>query len=211
MIKYFFYGISLLLLIAGFILLFKIRSDSETRGGSVRIPNSIFLILLGLVAAAYPSSPYYTPHPEPTPTSSPSPTTSTPTPTPVPIAINSPTNGAGVKGGFPVSGTAPKLGGDRLWLFVWSENAIVKGKVYYRTSDAPIDVTGGIWSTRVGPLGVPGEEIGHTFTLVLVRANPSCSEMIANIAPNSAGEIFIRELPGGCSEVPPPLVVKKES
>jgi hypothetical protein len=54
---------------------------------------------------------------------------------------------------------SPDLGGDKLWLFVWSENATVPGKVYYRTSDAPIDVASGFWGTDVGALGAPVKKL----------------------------------------------------
>jgi hypothetical protein len=86
-----------------------------------------------------------------------------PTVAPVPIAITSPASSAGVKGVFTIGGTAPDLGEDKLWLSIWSENATVQGKVYYRTSDAPIDVAGGIWTADVGLLGAPGEDIGHVL------------------------------------------------
>ena len=220
--KFIFIGIGVILLIFGLVLFVKPTTVPATQVRDVVVPASVVMIILGLAALAYPFSPFFKPStPEPTGGSgvagaSGTPTVSaTPAPTatatPVPITITSPANGAGVKVPFTVSGTAPDLGGDRFWLFTWSENATVPGKVYYPTSDAPIDVAGGFWSADVGGLGAPGEEIGHFFTLRLVRADPPCSGEIENIAPNSAGESFVRVLPSGCAEVAPPLRVKKES
>jgi hypothetical protein len=219
--KFFFISIGVVLLIIGFILLVKPNAVPATQVRGFVFPAGVVLLILGLVAAAYPFSPFFKPF---TPESVNSPgvadasriptasATSAPTETvaPVPIAIISPTNGAGVKGALGQR-YSPDLGGDKLWLFVWSENATVPGKVYYRTSDAPIDVASGFWSTDVGALGAPGEEIGHAFILRLVRADSRCSDKIANIAPNSTGEIFTRELPSGCADAAPPLGIKKES
>jgi hypothetical protein len=205
------YIIGIILIIVGLILITKPKFVSDAIiSDKIVIPTSVLLIALGLAAVAYPTSQYIKQTPSPTTTAAPT-VTPTPAATPAPIAVTSPADGAGVKGAFTVSGTAPDLGKDKLWLFVWSENATVKGKVYYRTSDTPIDVAGGIWSTDVGQLGAPGEDIGHPFTLVLVRATPSCSSAIAHIAPNPAKEVFVRELPNGCSVVPPPLVVNKDA
>lgn len=220
--KVLFIGIGAVLLIVGFILLARPNTIPATQVQGYVFPAGVTLLILGLAATAFPFSSFFRPStPElvnnpsiaggsQTPTAS---ATSPPTATvsPAPITITSPPNGAGVAGTFTVSGTAPDLGGDKLWLFVWSENSTVPGKVYYRTSDAPIDVASGFWSTDVGALGAPGEEIGHTFILRLVRANSRCSDAIAKTAPNPTGEIFVRELPSGCAEVAPPLGVKKEA
>ncbi|MGH3932580.1 MAG: hypothetical protein ACRDTF_21700 [Pseudonocardiaceae bacterium] len=220
--KAFFIGLGVVLLIVGFFLLVKPNAIPATQIPGFVFPVGVALLILGLMAAAFPFSPYFTPSTSgagdspgvvgasqtPTASATPAPTV---TATPVPIAITSPTNGAGVSGIFTVSGTAPDLGGDKLWLFVWDYNATVPGKVFYRESDAPIDVASGFWGIEIGPLGEPGEGIGHTFTLRLVRANSQCSDTIANIAPTPIGEIFVRELPSGCMDAVPPVGVKKES
>ncbi len=209
--KIFFYIISVVLLTAGLVLLARPKLVSDAKfSDSIVVPTSVLLIALGLAAAAYPSSQYFKSTPEPTSTASPTPAPR-PTATTVPIAITSPTDGAGIRGAFTVSGTAPNLGKDKLWLFVWTENAAAQSNVYYRTSSAPIGVAGGIWSVHLGELGAPGKSIGHPFTLVLVRANPSCSDALAHVAPDPAERLFIRELPSGCSVLLPPLVVKKEA
>jgi hypothetical protein len=201
------YSLGIILIAVGLILITKPKFVSDAKfADNIVIPTSVLLIALGLGAIAYPTSQFFKSPTGPTATA-----TLTPAATTVPIAITSPTDSAGVRGAFTVRGTAPDLGKDKLWLFVWSENATVSGKVYYRTSDTPIDVAGGIWSTDIGQLGAPGRDIGHPFTLVLVRANPSCSSTIAHITRNPAREVFIRELPNGCSVVPPPLVVTKEA
>lgn len=203
-----FIGIGVILLVAGLVLLVKPGTVPATQVQGFVLPAGVALIILGLLTATFPFSPFFKPTPEPTPPASPAPTA---TATPVLIAITSPANGDGVKVPFRLSGTAPDLGGDRLWLFTWSENATVPGKVYYPTSDAPIDVAGGFWDADVGALGAPGEEIGHVFILRLVRADSRCSGEIENIAPSSAGEFFVRQLPSGCTEAAPPLSVKKEA
>ncbi|HKR51292.1 MAG TPA: hypothetical protein VJT72_17270 [Pseudonocardiaceae bacterium] len=217
--KHLFVGIGVILLMAGLVLLVKSRAVSDTEFQGSKIPAGVVLLILGLAAAAYPFSSFFKPSaPDPvngssasrTPAAStmPAPTT---TATPVPITITSPANGAGVEVPFVVSGTAPDLGGDRLWLFTWSENETVRGKVYYPTPDAPIDVAGGHWDARVGGLGDPGTEIGHNFTLILVRADSRCSREIENIVQNSAEGSFVQQLPSGCTETAPPLRIKKEA
>lgn len=209
--KIFFYIISVVLLVAGLVLLVRPKLVSDARlADNIVIPTSVLLIALGLAAAAYPSSQYFKSAPESTPAAPP---TSAPTPiaTSALPAITSPADGAPVRGNFMVQGTAPDLGKDNLWLFVLAGNSAMPGNVYYRTSDAPIPVVNGRWSILLGRLGAPGKEIGQLFTLVLVRANPSCSGAIENVRPNPAKEIFIHTLPKGCSVVLPPLVVKKEA
>lgn len=204
-------GIGAILLISGFVLLWWPNAAPAIQVQHITVPAYAILLILGLAAVFYPVSPFFkssTPEPTPTASATPAPTA---TATPIPIAITSLASGAGVKVPFTVSGTAPDLGGDRLWLFTWSENATVPGKVYYPTSDAPIDVAGGFWDADVPALGAPGEEIGHIFILRLVRADSRCSGEIENIAPNSAGEFFVRQLPSGCTEAAPPLSVKKEA
>lgn len=202
--KFFIYAISVILLMAGLILLAKPKLVSDTTGRGVTIPTSVLLIFLGLLAAVYPTSSYYKPTPEPAPTVL---LTPTPTAAPASIAITSPANDAGVGSHFTVSGTAPDLNKDKLWLFVSGENTTTQGDIYYRTSNSPLDITGGIWNAKLGELDTPGKDIGHLFTLVLVRANPTCSNAIAT---NQGIKISTRQLPPGCSEVPPPLIVKKE-
>lgn len=220
--KAFFIGIGVVLLLVGFVLLVKPNNIPATQVPGFALPAGVALLVLGLVAAAYPFSPYFTSSSpavvngpgvvgaSQTPTTS-APLATTATIVPVPIAITSPADGAGVSGIFTVSGTAPNLGGDKLWLFVWDYNATVPGKVFYRVSEAPVDVASGFWSTEIGPLGEPGEGIGHVSTLRLVRANPQCSDVIANITPTPIGEVFVQELPSGCADAAPPVGVKKES
>lgn len=220
--KIFFIGIGVVLLVVGFVLLVKPNAIPAVQVKEFIFPVGVVLLILGLAAAAYPFSPYFKPStPGPinssgvagssqTPTASATPSLPA-TVTPVPIAITSPTNGAGVRSGFTVSGTAPDLGEDKLWLFVWGDNATVPGKVYYRTTSVPIGIVSGFWDAHLGSLGAPGKEIGRTFILRLVRANPHCSDVIKNITPSPMGNFFIRELPNGCTEVAPPLYVTKEA
>lgn len=126
-----------------------------------------------------------------------------------PIAITSPTEGAAVTGSFSVSGTAPDLGDNSLWLFVLGGNSITPGDVYYRTTNTSLDIVNGNWKVDIGPLGESGDAVGSPYTLVLVRADPSCSTAIANLSPSSTGERFFQTLPNGCSEAVPPLHVTK--
>ncbi len=221
--KAIFIGIGIVFILSGFGLLLKPGGkNQDTKGQGVVIPAFAMLMILGLVSMGYPFSPFFkssTPDAGNGPgvagasQKPPASATSTPAATAaaVPIAITSPTDGAGVDRKFTVYGTAPDLGGDKLWLFVWGDNATVPGKVYYRTSYAPIDVVNGFWSINLGQLGSPGKDIGHTFILRLARANSLCSDKISHIVPSSTGNFFIRELPSGCTEAAPPLGVKKES
>jgi hypothetical protein len=199
MVQFFFYIISVVLLIAGLVLVARPKLVSDARlSDSIVIPTSVLLIALGLAAAAYPSSQYFKSAPESTPAVPPT-SAQKPTATPVSLAITSPADGTVVRGGFVVEGTAPALSKDSLWLLVLNR----AGELYRWTSDAPIPIANGRWSVLVTRLGMPGKEIGQPFTLVLVRANPSCSDAIKNTK-----GVFIPTLPSGCS-MASMLVVKK--
>jgi hypothetical protein len=126
------------------------------------------------------------------------------------ITITSPDNRSGVNGKFIVTGTAPDLGSDKLWLLVWAGNSATSGNVYYRSTSLPIAIDNGVWSTPVGQLGGPGKDIGVTFELRLIRANQRCSDSIENAKPDSSGTFIIQRLPSGCTNVAK-LFVKKIS
>ncbi|MGH3752849.1 MAG: hypothetical protein ACRDRP_09165 [Pseudonocardiaceae bacterium] len=216
----FFVVIGIALLVLGVVLLVRPNASPDTKFGGATLPVGVVVLISGLVCAGYPFSMYYrSPNvvPAPTATASPSATaapTGTAIATPVPIAITSPPDGAEIKPAGNISGTAPNLGENELWTFEWAEHKTVADKVYYvyyRTSDAPIDIANGSWSTDIGELGETGSDIGETFIVKLVRASPECSNVIANLTPNPAGEIFLEKLPSGCEEVGAPHRLVKKS
>jgi hypothetical protein len=183
----------------------------------VSAPVGLIIMIIGAAGVWYPFSPYYKPSSPGRPLNEPSSSGSqAATPTAVAplirIAFTSSSDGAEVEGRFGVAGTAPDLGGDKLWLFIWSNNKTIPGMVYYRTSYAPLDVINGTWSANVGPLAEPGKEIGAILQLKLVRANSQCSDRLTQHATSSSsGAPVIPKLPPGCTDAAPPLHVKKAS
>ena len=212
-----FVAVGIVLLVFGGVLLVRPNAIPATQVQGATLPVDVVLLIFGLASTGYPFSTFYrSPNVVPAPTvmASPSATaasTGTAIATPVPIAITSPPDGAGIGPAGSINGTAPDLGGDKLWAFEWAENVTVAGKVYYRTPGAPIDIVNGFWSTDIGELGETGGDIGQTFTVKLVRANPQCSKVIASMIPNPAGEVFLRELQSGCEEVGVPHRLVKNS
>lgn len=123
--------------------------------------------------------------------------------------FDEPVEYASVSDGFRLSGTTPNIGADSLWLTDYAYHSNYTQKVYYRDAPTPISVQDGHWSTNDGQLGSPSD-IGATFTIVVVRANPSCSAKIAGINPNPDGAVVIGIiLPPGCAPMGTIHVVKK--
>lgn len=122
--------------------------------------------------------------------------------------FEAPIDGSRVHGSFTVKGHAPPLGGDKLWLFDYAGNANVGHEVYYRTSESPIEVKDGAWSTTDGPLGRLHDDIGAHFKIVLVIAAPQCSATLKSTEANAAGDVIFRELPSGCWSVGSVTVIK---
>lgn len=204
--------------VLGFILLVKpnLIQAAGIGGNYVTMPVSLVMLIIGVFLIIFPYTSFSKAAPETlppspgSPSSLPSQNSSSPESPPVSLAITSPTNGTEVDGSFPVTGTAPDLGQDKLWLLGWGENATTKGMVYYRSIESPLTVLNGKWSTAVGPLGESGKDIGAIFQFKLVRANPQCSDSISQTKPNSAGELVIPTLGSGCTDATT-LLVKKRS
>ncbi|MEU3461279.1 hypothetical protein ABZ721_15200 [Streptomyces sp. NPDC006733] len=115
------------------------------------------------------------------------------------FSFSRPVEGSSVDGTFEVSGEVRGIGTDNLWLLDYSGSANSPGNVYYRTSDHPVAVREGTWSTTDGPLGGPSD-IGAVFAIAIVRATPHCSATIGAVKENAAGDFIVgSELPEGCS------------
>lgn len=210
-----FIAIGCALIVFGLILLAKpdLIAAVERGDNKVVVPAGLVVVVVGLLAVAFPFTTYYKAPPTtgtPSVTPGPAPGSTLPPPPTNTIAITEPKNDSGVVGRFPVFGTAPDLGQDKLWPMIWGENATTPGRVYYLSSDSPISVEpDGTWAGTVGPLGEPGQEIGSIFQVKLIRASPQCSAKIAQTQPNPAGEYFVKRLPAGCTDVATLRVVKQ--
>jgi hypothetical protein len=210
-------GIGILLVLLGaaafiYMLVKRIKDDSEgsVKMGTVelKIPGAAFMCFLGLVAIGGgiyfgpnstgaeigPGSAISSSSPQEVPVG-PSPSSAIPT-----FSFDQPTEGAPVRGDFTLLGKSPDLKGDVLWIFVQSESPS-GGRVYYKTSEAPVPVEDGSWATTQSNLGGDGD-VGIIFTLVAVRANPTCSNAVIAVQPDSEGNLIVgQNLPEGCLQL----------
>ena len=213
------------LVLVGLVALFRGLSGADPQAIlrliQLSLPVAIFILVVGAGLVGYGA---FLTHPESTtatssdpikfpismPGDSPSPAESTATGADSPgrVLITAPEKGARVSGskGTRIEGTAENLGNDTLWIMTKSEGA--EGKmVYYLSSDAvpPVD---GKWSAKISDLGAGEDDVGETFVLVVIKADPSCAEKIQNQKPSSDGDIVFVRLPTGCQEVGERNVVK---
>jgi hypothetical protein len=204
------------LVLVGLVALFRGLSGADPQAIlrliQLSLPVAIFILVVGAGLVGYGA---FLTHPESTPTAasdsikfpismpgdSPSPAESTAADSPGRVVVTAPEEGTKVSGskGTRIEGTADDLGKNTLWIMTKSEGA--EGKlVYYLSSDAvpPVD---GKWSARISDLGAGEDDVGETFTLVVVKADSSCAEKIQNQKPSSDGDIVFVRLPAGCEEV----------
>ena len=197
--------VAISLIILGSVLLIKRWSDAaEGRTVGLYVKGPVGIVVLAIGAGLLVAS-YYLPtkeHPQPKPSPSPSPSASaspSPSPSPAPtpgnssVVIRTPVEGQPVAGqtGVVVTGTASGLGGQGLWLLVYSQG------VHYLTSDGPFASDDGTWSAVAKPIG-GDDDVGETFTLEVVLASSDCSRTLANTAPNGEGDVAFGKLPAGC-------------
>jgi hypothetical protein len=167
-------------------------------------------------------SPPGSPPPATSPPLSPSPT-ATPTPTPTPsghagkpppprpvprpkprahlagpprVHITSPKRYARITGrqGVLVSGTATRLGRNVLRLVDHAPDGM-----YYLVDNGPIPVRGGRWSYHDPVVGDGERDVGKTFVMTIVLANPRCQGVLQAVLPSSDGNIRMARLPRDCS------------
>jgi hypothetical protein len=131
----------------------------------------------------------------PPPTTDPVPTSTSPESG---VKITSPQQGASVRGsqGIVIVGTVTGLGADTLWVF----DHDLGNNRYYRATDAPLEVRDGRWSFLDRPIGSGPDDVGTTFPLVVVRADPECTRTLRAAKPDADGDIVFASLPSGCVE-----------
>ncbi|MEC3979041.1 hypothetical protein [Amycolatopsis sp. H20-H5] len=129
-----------------------------------------------------------------------------PPPSATQVVIESPTAGQKVvgKSGVLLEGTAGGSDDRKLWLFDHAND-----DQYYLISSAPLTVTGGRWMVQDPQVGsTTSADDGHTFVLLLARADGRCAAKLAAATPNASGDIVFPRLPDGCDNVAWVNVVK---
>lgn len=194
------------------------QTSSPALGGTVTLPLSGLLLVLGLCCIGYsgylganksinsispaannsnsapisPTSPTFTT----TPTAVPSTSTHAAPPARAPsVKLDTPRNGTIVseKKGFVATGTVSSLGTNTLWILDYDG-----GSDY--TIDEPAKVVDGKWSATDGPgLGSPSQSLPFSLTMVVVVADSSCNATLNKL--NNTQNFNISSLPSGCEVV----------
>jgi len=105
------------------------------------------------------------------------------------------------KAGVTLTGTATNIGQGTLWVFDPNGDT---GDLY-RDSSQALSVNGGTWSYHDQPIGDENnDDIGISYTIEIVLADPGCAAVISHTDPNHD----YSQLPPGCTDAAHVTVVK---